>query len=205
MTTPLALAQRDALAAHLLSRFHMKVREKDGLLMVATARVFDVAELFGANVPTGAAFSDRYWTTPGPVVFVPTGKSRHLGANLRILSHEITHGVKFWRNAAIFVGDYTTERGRAESEAEAERGAIEVAWLVDGAIPADVGNVDICRHGYAIESGPDEHDDAADLVVDLLEHAVASVKSGVLSTDVGEAAHRWMVANAPESIMGRIA
>lgn len=203
--TPLSLALRDALMRHLVARFNMRVREKDNVLMVAAAKLFDVAELLGANVPTGADFSDRYWTTPGPIVFAPTGQSRRLGANYRVLAHEITHGVKFWRNAAIFVGDYATQKGRAESEAEAERGAIEVAWLVDGAIPADVGSVDICRHGYAIENEPGAHDDAADLVVDLLEQAVASVRAGVISTDVGEATHRWMLANAKDSIVGKVA
>lgn len=204
MTTPLSDVQREALARHLLHRFRMSVREKDGPLMETVAKVFDVAELLGVGVPTGAAFQNDYWTTVGLFIFTAIGGSRNLGKKLRILGHEITHGVQFWRNVIDLLAGYASQRGRAELEAEAERGGIEVAWLVDGTIPTDIISLDICRHGYAVESKPEEHDDFADLARNLLEQHVTSVKSGVLSTDVGIACHQWMLANAKDSIIGKV-
>ncbi|MBL0220248.1 MAG: hypothetical protein IPQ07_41060 [Myxococcales bacterium] len=46
---------------------------------------------------------------------------------------------------------YLTSTGRAELEAEAERGAVEGWWVLTGTIPADLGAVDITRHGYALD------------------------------------------------------
>lgn len=203
MSTPLSLTQRDALAAHLLSRFKCTVAEKsDWIFMRWIAGIFRVASLLGANVPDD--FLTRYWTTLGPVVFAPTGLSTQLGAHLHVVAHEVTHGVQFWRNVATLVAKYASGRGRAELEAEAERGAIEVSWVVDGVIPVTLDDLDVCRHGYAIEDAPGEHDDFADLARDLLEQAVTSVRAGVLSTDVGIETHRWMLANARSAIQGTV-
>jgi hypothetical protein len=196
--------QREALARHLLKRFRLFVAEKTGLPMTLVARAFDVAELFGAGVPTGDAFVGRYWTTVGPVIFTPLGYSTALGERLRVLSHEATHGVQFWRDHVAFLARYLTSRGRAELEAEAERGACEVWWMLTGTIPADLGAIDICRHGYALKTEPGEHDDNADLTRDLLEQAVTSIRAGVVSTDVGLAALAWLRAEAPEAIVGRV-
>lgn len=196
--------QRAALARHLLSRFKLFAAEKTGLPMTLVAKAFDVAELFGAGVPTGAEFVDRYWTTIGPVIFTPLGLSSMLGERLRIVSHEATHGVQFWRDGAGFLIRYLTSRGRAELEAEAERGACEVWWMLAGELPADLGSVDICRHGYALSTAAGEHDDNADLTRDLLEQAVTSVRAGVVSTDVGLATLAWLRANAPDAIVGRV-
>lgn len=196
--------QRAALARHLLSRFRLFAAEKTGLPMTLVAKAFDVAELFGAGVPTGAEFVDRYWTTIGPVIFTPLGYSTMLGERLRVLSHEVTHGVQFWRDHVAFLARYLTSRGRAELEAEAERGACEVWWILTGELPADLGAVDICRHGYALSTAPGEHDDCADLTRDLLEQAVTSVRAGVVSTDVGLAVLAWMREHAPEAIVGAV-
>ncbi len=64
----LSPSQREALARHLLSRFRLFVAEKTGLPMALVAKAFDLADLFGAGVPTGDDFVGRYWTTIGPVV-----------------------------------------------------------------------------------------------------------------------------------------
>jgi hypothetical protein len=115
-----------------------------------------------------------------------------------VLCHELTHVVQFWRDPVDFVGRYLTSKGRAELEAEAERGACEAWWILTGGAPADLGAVDITRHGYALD---DSH---ADLTRDLLEQAVTSVRAGVLSTDVGIEVAQWVRANAPESQAGTV-
>jgi len=200
----LSLDQRFMLAEFLLSRFNAISYEKAGSPMEFIAAMFDVADLFEAGVPTGDDFLTRYWTTIGPVIFTPLGLSTVLGENLRVLSHEITHVVQFWRDGAGFMLRYLTSRGRAELEAESERGAIETWWILTGETPTDLGSIDITRHGYALKTAPGEHDDVADLTRDLLEQAVTSVRAGVISTDVGLAVLGWMRANAPESIVGQV-
>lgn len=179
--------QRAALAQHLLTRFRAVVRSKGDLAeIVVVAAVFDVARLFGVGVPTTADFLDRFWTTLGPVIFRPRGQADDLGERLRVLAHELTHVVQFWRDPFSYVARYVSARGRAELEAEAERGALEVWWLLTGDVPQDMGSVDVTRHGYALG------DDMADLTRDLLETAATSVRAGVLSTDVGLAAAEWI-------------
>lgn len=191
-------ALREALASFLLERFRLWPIEKTDLDAVAvTARVFGVLALLGMNVPTEAEFMDRYWTTLGPVIFMPRGTGL-LGEHLRVLSHEATHGVQFWRDPLGLVSKYLTSKGRAELEAEAERGAIEVWWLLTGELPASREELEVTRHGYALD------DDHAALTRELLETALVSVKNGVLSTDVGLAVAGWLVQRAPEAMVGRV-
>lgn len=195
----LSVTQLNALAAFLLTRFRAFVRPKgDAIEMQVVATVFGVAGLFGAGVPTSEAFLTRFWTTLGPIVYPPVGTGTSLGEHLRVLCHELTHVVQFWRDPFDFVVRYLTSKGRAELEAEAERGACEVWWILTGEIPADLGAVDITRHGYALD---DSH---ADLTRDLLEQAVTSVRAGVLSTDVGIEVARWVREHAPEAQAGTV-
>lgn len=189
---------RAALARHLLSRFRAIVREKrDAREMQYTAQAFDVARLFGAGVPSSSDFMQRYWTTLGPVIYAPPGRLSDLGASIRVLAHETGHVVDFWVNPPMFVLRYLTDFGRAELEAHAERGALEVMWLLDGRLPSYIG-VDVTRHGYALGEGH------ADLTRDLLEQAATAVASGLISTDVGIAARGWMLKNAPLRIKGAV-
>lgn len=195
--------QREALAAFLLDRFRGWVVEKtDVAVIVITARLFGVLRLLGMNVPGEGEFMTRYWTTLGPVVFMPRGAGL-LGEHLRVLAHEVGHVVQFWRDPLGLVGRYFTKRGRAELEAEAERAAIEVWWLLTGELPASREALDVVRHGYALDDAPGPHDDHADLTRDLLETAVTSVRNGVISTDVGLAVAGWLTQRAPEAMVGR--
>lgn len=196
----LSPSQSNALATFLLARFRAVVRGKgDAVEMQIIAAVFGVVQLFGAGIPSTDEFLTRYWTTLGPVVYPPAGVDRSaMGAHIRVLCHELTHVVQFWRDPIDFVGRYLTSKGRAELEAEAERGACEAWWILTGEIPADLGAVDITRHGYALD---DSH---ADLTRDLLEQAVTSVRAGVLSTDVGIEVAQWVRANAPEAQAGTV-
>lgn len=189
--------QRESLALHLLGRFYAVTRTKaTAVEMMAVAVVFGVAVLFGAGVPDTAEFLARYWTTLGPVIYRPTGAA--LGECLRVLFHELTHVVQFWRAPWEYVSRYLTSRGRAELEAEAERAACEGWWILTGEIPADLGAVDITRHGYALDDGH------ADLTRDLLEQAATSVRSGVISTDVGLAVLAWVRTNASDAQVGAV-
>jgi hypothetical protein len=196
----LSPSQLNALAVYLLTRFRAVVRGKgDAIEMQIIAAVFGVVQLFGAGIPSSEEFLTRYWTTLGPVVYPAAGVDRSaMGAHLRVLCHELTHVVQFWREPVDFVGRYLTSKGRAELEAEAERGACEAWWILTGETPADLGAVDITRHGYALD---DSH---ADLTRDLLEQAVTSVRAGVLSTDVGIEVAQWVRANAPDAQAGTV-
>jgi hypothetical protein len=196
----LSPSQLNALAVYLLTRFRAVVRGKgDAVEMQVIAAVFGVVQLFGAGIPSSEEFLTRYWTTLGPVVYPAAGVDRSaMGAHLRVLCHELTHVVQFWRDPLDFVGRYLTSKGRAELEAEAERGACEAWWILTGEAPADLGAVDITRHGYALD---DSH---ADLTRDLLEQAVTSVRAGVLSTDVGIEVALWVRANAPDAQAGTV-
>jgi hypothetical protein len=196
----LSPSQLNALAVYLLTRFRAVVRGKgDAVEMQVIAAVFGVVQLFGAGIPSSEEFLTRYWTTLGPVVYPAAGVDRSaMGAHLRVLCHELTHVVQFWRDPLDFVGRYLTSKGRAELEAEAERGACEAWWILTGGAPADLGAVDITRHGYALD---DSH---ADLTRDLLEQAVTSVRAGVLSTDVGIEVALWVRANAPDAQAGTV-
>lgn len=183
----------DLLASHLLARFNCVVRSKSDVAAVEkVAAVFDVLRLFGVGVPTAASFLDDYWTTVGPVIFRPRGAQGPLGKDVRVLSHEVTHAVQFWRDPAGFVASYLTSRGRAELEAEAERGACEAWWELTGEVPGDLGALDVTRHGYAFDIGPADHDDFADLTRDILEQCLPTVKAGALGTDVGLAVREWV-------------
>lgn len=193
----LSLLQRSALAAHLLGRFYAIVRSKgDAVEMMAISVAFGVAVLFGAGVPETSEFLTRYWTTLGPVIYRPSGAV--LEDSLRVLFHELTHVVQFWRNPWEYVRRYLASRGRAELEAEAERAACEGWWILTGELPADMGSVDITRHGYALDDGH------ADLTRDLLEQAATSVRAGVISTDVGLAVLAWVRAQAPDAQVGAV-
>lgn len=190
---------RRALAAFLLSRFCAVMRSKgDAIEMQVIAGVFGVVKLFGAGVPSTEEFQTRYWTTLGPVVYAPAGRAEALGEHLRVLCHELTHVVQFWRDPVSFVVRYLTSKGRAELEAEAERGACEAWWVLTGTIPENLGDVDITRHGYALD---DSH---ADLTRDLLEQAVTSVRAGVISTDVGLEVAKWVRATSPDDQVGTV-
>ena len=159
--------------------------------------------MLGANVPTSDDFLDRYWTTLGPVIFRPRHQTQPLGESLRPLLHELGHAVQFWRDPVALVTKYLSKKGRAELEAEAERGAIEGWWLLTGELPASRDALDVTRHGYAFDGAPGAHDDHADLTRDLLETAATSVRAGVLSTDVGLAVATWLSLHAPDAIVGR--
>lgn len=194
----LSTEQRAELVRHLLKRYAGYVRDKDDTDAIrAVAEVFDVAAFFGAGVPSGEEFMTRYWTTVGPVILAPRGHGP-LHDHLRVLCHEITHVVQFWRDGVAFVIRYCTRKGRAELEAEAERGAIEAWWLMTGELPPSLDALDVTRHGYAFD---DSH---ADLTRDLLLTAATSVQAGVISTDVGLEVLAWLRAHAPESILGRV-
>lgn len=188
-----------ALAVYLLARFNAVMREKgDAIEMRAVATVFGVMSLFGVNVPTDEAFLRRFWTTLGPVIYAPEGHGQY-DTHVRVLAHEVTHVVQFWRDGVSFLVRYCTSRGRAELEAEAERAAIEVWWLLTGELPASLDALAITRHGYALD---DSH---AQLTQDLLETAVVSVSRGVISTDVGLETLTWLKLYAPAAIVGKVA
>jgi hypothetical protein len=194
----LSETQLTALVIELLGRYRALVRDKaDAYEMKVIAAVFGVATLLGADLPTRDDFLTRYWTTLGPIIYAPRGTTA-LNTHARVVFHELTHVVQFWRDPVSFVSRYLTAKGRAELEAEAERGAIEVWWLLTGALPPSLDALDVTRHGYALDDGH------ATLTRDLLDTACSAVSRGILSTDVGLAALAWLRANAPDAVVGAV-
>lgn len=194
----LSTTQLTTLVVELLGRYRAVVRDKEAAFeMKVIAAVFGVAALLGADVPTSEAFITRFWTTLGPVIYAPRGTGP-LAPHARVVFHELTHVVQFWRDPVGFVAKYLTAKGRAELEAEAERGAIEVWWLLTGTLPSTLDDLDVTRHGYALDDGH------ATLTRDLLETACTAVSRGILSTDVGLAALAWLRANAPDAVVGAV-
>lgn len=194
----LTIDQLTALIGALLSRFRAVVREKsDTNEMSFVAKVFGLLTFFGIGVPTSDEFLNNFWTTIGPVIYSARG-SGPLAPNARVVFHEVTHVVQFWRDPLSYVARYVTSTGRAELEAEAERGAIEAWWILTGVLPPALADLDRTRHGYALD---DSH---ADLTVELLDTACTSVSKGVLSTDVGLFVLDWMRQTAPASIVGAV-
>lgn len=186
------------LVIFLLARYCAVVREKsDAIEMRAVATVFNVMQLFGVNVPTDDAFMRWFWTTLGPVIYAPVGRGQY-DQHARVIFHELGHVVQFWREGLGFVTRYLTSRGRAELEAEAERGAIEAWWLLTGTLPESIDALSITRHGYALD---ESH---ARLTQDLLETAVTSVSQGIISTDVGIETWTWLKQHAPDAIVGDV-
>lgn len=186
------------LVVFLLARYCAVVREKsDAIEMRAVATVFNVMQLFGVNVPTDDTFMHRYWTTLGPVIYAPVGRGQY-DQHARVIAHEITHVVQFWRDGLGFIARYCTSKGRAELEAEAERAAIEAWWLLTGTLPEGIDALAITRHGYALD---ESH---ARLTADLLETACVSVSQGIISTDVGIEVLTWLKQHAPDAIVGHV-
>ena len=191
-------AQVAELLRALLGRYRAVVREKrDAVEMRFIAAVFGVAALLGAPVPTAEAFLARCWTTLGPVIYTPRG-AWPLTPNARVVFHELTHVEQFWRDPVAFAARYVTAKGRAELEAEAERGAIEAWWLPTGMIPAGVEAPGFMIHGYALA---DSH---AALTRGRLARSCAAVSRGILVTDVGLSVAAWLRMNAPDAIVGAV-
>lgn len=194
----LTTVQLTTLVVELLARYRALVRNKgDAIEMRVIAAVFGVASLLGVDVPTSGEFVTRYWTTLGPVIYAPRGAGA-TSTHARVVFHELTHVVQFWRDPVAFVAKYLTPKGRAELEAEAERGAIEVWWLLTGTLPESIDALAVTRHGYALD---ESH---ARLTQDLLETACTSVARGVISTDVGIEVLTWLKQHAPDAIVGHV-
>ncbi len=115
----LTATQLTALVVYLLGRYRAVVRDKgDAFEMKVIAAVFGVAALLGADVPTSEEFFTRYWTTLGPVVYAPRGVDS-LTTHARVICHELTHAVQFWRDPVSFATATTsttvTHRSRETS------------------------------------------------------------------------------------------
>lgn len=177
------------LEAFLCQRFRVVVRVKDeSVVMQGVAAAFGVAEMLGANVPTSEEFLTRFATTLGPVVFLPknppTGKRR-----ARLIWHEIGHGFHFWEAPLFMPRAYVqSAEKRAAYEAEAERGAIEGAWLQFGELPTAEAVHGFMQHGYAAPP-PD-----VTLAQQLVDAAATACASGVITSPVGLAIRDWRLA-----------
>ena len=185
---------RRALAAFLLSRFCAVALKGDAVEMMVVAGVFGVVKLFGASVPSSEEFQTRYWTTLGPVIYAPAG-SRRAGEHLRCSATSSPTSCSSGATRSTS-SRYLTSKGRAGSRPRPSA-ARAVWWILTGTIPADLGAVDITRHGYALDDGH------ADLTRDLLEQAVTSVRAGVLSTDVGSRS-RAGARHEPDDLVGTV-
>lgn len=177
--------KRDLIVA-MQNRFNARVWPKrEFVTMRAIADLFEVLALLGVE---GTPDFDRYWTTIGPFIFSPKGHAPS-GDDLSVIAHEMGHVVQWHRDHVRFAAEYlASPERRAVFEAEAERGRFEVLHLIGEPLPQSLGDLDMMRHGYMVD---DAH---ADLCRDLCEQHLASVASGVISTDVGLFVRDWLEA-----------
>lgn len=186
---PTDFTSDDALAdleLYLCDRFKARITEKgDSAIMRGVGAAFGVASMLGVNVPTSDEFLNRYATTLGPVVFLPTGLPKGKRRTLLVL-HELGHVVPFWEAPLFYPRAYLQSgefRGTVESQAE--RGRVEGAFLLFGELPTADGIHGFMQHGYACDA-PD-----ITLAQQLLDAAATATASGVVSSPVGLAVRDW--------------
>lgn len=185
---PLSTEARTSLIDAMMDRFGVAIGYKrSNALMSAISTAFGFASMLGAGTPPDF---DAYWTTIGPIVFLPRHVVGVAPEHLGVMAHEVTHAAQWHRDGIAYVAGYVASvQERAVFEAECERARFEVAYLCGDALPTTLAELDFMRHGYAVGGAH------ADLCRDLCEQHLASVSSGVISTDVGLFVREWLAAN----------
>jgi len=179
-------------------------RKQSAPEMMTVAEVFRFAPLFGQNgFPTAEQFLGDYFTTIGPVVFVPdVDETLDPLQRLKVRMHELKHVTDWYKDPfgfpvkylGAFVGD---DDGKLEPRAVYEESAIGVAvdihWLFTGEIPrtrAELGHE--LSHGYGLR-----HQEV-ELAGGLLEQHATSLKHGIVVSSLGREIRDWCKANDPE-------
>lgn len=122
----------------------------DAVEMRILAKAFGVAALLGADVPGEESFIESWYTTLGPIVYVPGGDSPGV-RSLRVMTHEGQHGAQFWKRGAQFANEYVSSaKWRALFELDAEVARWELEHYLCGELPSAEEIATVTRHGYAI-------------------------------------------------------
>ena len=172
LIAPTVQAVRDALGA----KFGMSWGTKGGIPWAAASLGFDIARMFGAQIPTGARFVGEYITTLGLTVFYPAGKSFSPEQLIEIDTHETRHGWQFVAEPGVMPFEYIrNSRRRAEYESAAFGDGLAVRWALTGEIPASVNDL---PHGALLEYGCTPAD--LQMAQDQLEAVVTSISHGVI-------------------------
>lgn len=167
------------------------IRKRSAFFSQWIAAGFDLARMFGAKVPSGADFLDRYATTIGPLVLMPDGMSPDVF--IEVLTHEAEHVVQFFtlhpeKDLNLPGGTgmwwlYLTEpEARVQYEADPYSSQMELRVARGQPIPSPDEFTLPLEGGYAL--GPNE----VRLAHEILERRATSVMHGTVTTPAGRAA-----------------
>lgn len=176
MSAPLTGATAQAVREALSAQFGVTFGTKGGPLWAAAALGFDIARMFGAQIPSGARFVGDYITTLGLTVFYPPGKSFDARTLVLVDTHETRHGHQFLAEPGVMPFEYLrNSRRRGEYESAAFGDGLAVQWALSGEIPPTVNDL---PHGALLEYGCTPAD--LQMAQDHLEQLVTSIVRGVI-------------------------
>jgi hypothetical protein len=196
----------DECTRHLFGKHGAFERPKnDAPEMQIVAQALGFAPLFGVNgLPTQDEFLSTYYTTIGPVVYVPRADFGHAPlVRLAVKAHEVQHVVDWYKDPLGFPARYlalfvNADGGQLEPrtiyETSAQAVAMHVQWLFTGELPAFEHLGQELAHGYGV--GPAE----VKLDAGLLEQAATSLNLGLPITEIGEEVRQWFLARAPNCL-----
>lgn len=185
----------DKITQTLCGRYGLVLTYKTGPLWAAVGATLDVVRAFGAMVPGGKEFNERFATTLGTLVALPDA---HLSPEelIPLLVHETTHAKQFVLDHVRFVVQYLQHREkRATWEAEAYGQQAALLWLMTGALPSRVEDMaHALPWGYALTP-----EDCA-LAYGLLEQYATSIVAGVLPEGPCWVAASILARECPEAL-----
>lgn len=176
MKAPLSTATAQAVREALSARFGVMFGTKGGVAWAAAALAFDIARMFGAQVPSGSRFVGDYITTIALTVFYPAGKTYTAQEQIEIDTHETRHAHQFVAEPGVMPFEYLrNSRRRAEYESAAFGDGLAIRWAITGEIPP---TVDALPHGALLEYACTTAD--LQMAQDQLEQLATSIARGVI-------------------------
>jgi len=173
------------------------IRKEAAIEMQMLATGFDIAKRFGAQLPDRQDFLERYATTIGGWIYMPSSFSP--AVQLEVMTHECQHVNQFYRGGLGLPGGpgmwwlYLVEpEARARYEAEALTAGFEVMFACTKQLPDLDAVVAPMEGGYML--GPDH----LALIRGLLETNMTSIVAGTPVTEAAANAIGWLRGNAPE-------
>ena len=169
------------------------IDKKDNKAVQFMSKVFDAIRVFSNNIPSGDEWLTNYSFSLGPFIFLADNMEPVRRA--QVLTHECQHVIQWDHKTPqsdipphlqmqwLYLVD---QEVRVRLEVEAYRAGSEVMWAMEGVtIPAD-HVATILEGGYMISS------ENAEFAKRLYMPAEASITHGVVSTEAGKHACRWL-------------
>lgn len=175
----------DAFCSAMCSQFSARIaRKSQAIEMKVVGTLFDLARLVGINVPAGHDF-ERFATTLGPMIYLPDGLTPE--QTVEIVTHECQHVRQFWTRGFEFLWLYLVEpEARVRHEAEAYGAGLSVQHALTGTMPTLDDIVLPLEGGYSLAP---EHVALGRL---LLEQQATAIADGIVTTEAGSAALKWL-------------